>query len=43
MALESREFCNNYLRAIPSDEGLVTLSGIFNLIWKLSVSKSVND
>ncbi|XP_052872224.1 acetyl-coenzyme A transporter 1 [Anopheles cruzii] len=27
MALESAEFCNSYLRPVPSDEGLVNLSG----------------
>ncbi|XP_062543928.1 acetyl-coenzyme A transporter 1 [Armigeres subalbatus] len=32
MALESAEFCNNYLRSEPSDEGLVTLPG-FLWFW----------
>uniref|UniRef100_A0A2M4AAL5 Putative acetyl-coa transporter n=1 Tax=Anopheles triannulatus TaxID=58253 RepID=A0A2M4AAL5_9DIPT len=27
MALESAEFCNSYLRSVPSDEGLVNLAG----------------
>lgn len=27
LALESADFCNKYLRAEPSDVGLVTLSG----------------
>lgn len=34
MALESAEFCNNYLRSEPSDEGLVTLPG-FLWFWGL--------
>uniref|UniRef100_U5EUI4 Putative acetyl-coa transporter n=1 Tax=Corethrella appendiculata TaxID=1370023 RepID=U5EUI4_9DIPT len=32
MALESAEFCNSYLRSVPSDEGLVTLPG-FLWFW----------
>lgn len=32
MALESPSFCNSYLRSIPQDEGLVTLSG-FLYFW----------
>lgn len=27
MAFESPDFCNNYLRSVPSDKGIVTLSG----------------
>ncbi|XP_055624324.1 acetyl-coenzyme A transporter 1 [Toxorhynchites rutilus septentrionalis] len=34
MALESVEFCNSYLRSVPSDEGLVTLPG-FLWFWGL--------
>jgi PAT family acetyl-CoA transporter-like MFS transporter 1 len=30
MALESKEFCNTYLRSVPRDEGLVTLSGFLH-------------
>lgn len=29
LALESAEFCNNFLRTTPSNVGLVTLSGFF--------------
>ncbi|ENN71246.1 hypothetical protein HUJ04_007692 [Dendroctonus ponderosae] len=29
MALESTSFCNNYLRSIPQDEGIITLPGFF--------------
>lgn len=32
MALESPEFCNGYLRSIPSDQGIVTLPG-FLYFW----------
>lgn len=32
IALESAEFCNGYLRSIPSDKGLVTLPG-FLYFW----------
>lgn len=35
MALESKEFCNNYLRSVPADEGLVTLSG-FLYFWGIT-------
>lgn len=35
MALESKDFCNSYLRSIPSDEGLVTLPG-FLYFWGLT-------
>ena len=27
MALESPEFCNGYLRSVPSDRGVITLPG----------------
>ncbi|KAL1494448.1 hypothetical protein ABEB36_010046 [Hypothenemus hampei] len=29
MALESSTFCNNYLRTVPQDEGIITLPGFF--------------
>ncbi|KAF4525583.1 hypothetical protein B566_EDAN010442 [Ephemera danica] len=34
MALESADFCNNYLRSVPSPEGFITLSG-FLWFWGL--------
>lgn len=34
MALESSTFCNQYLRSIPQDEGMLTLSG-FLYFWGL--------
>ncbi|CAG9860451.1 unnamed protein product [Phyllotreta striolata] len=34
MALESSTFCNQYLRSIPQDEGIITLSG-FLYFWGL--------
>jgi len=34
LALESAEFCNNYLRSTPEDMGLVTLPG-FLKFWSL--------
>lgn len=35
MALESKEFCNTYLRSTPADEGIVTLSG-FLYFWGIT-------
>lgn len=32
MALESATFCNTYLRSVPSDDGIITLSG-FLYFW----------
>lgn len=29
IVLESKEFCNTYLRSVPEDVGLITLSGLF--------------
>lgn len=34
LALESADFCNKYLRVVPKDSGIVTLSGIF-YPWKI--------
>lgn len=35
MALESPEFCNNYLRSTPSSEGILTLPGKV-VVWALT-------